>query len=94
MGRRNRNRRILVPEAREGLDRLKAKVMAKQGYTVDPDHPEQVKYEVAKEVGVPLDKDYNGNLTAKEAGKIGGPIGGNMVSEMVKMAKAQLGKKQ
>lgn len=33
-----------------------------------------MKYEVAKEVGVPLKQGYNGDLTAREAGKIGGTI--------------------
>ena len=35
---------------------------------------EQMKYEVAKEVGVPLKQGYNGDLTAREAGRIGGTI--------------------
>ncbi len=35
---------------------------------------ESMKYEVAKEVGVPLKQGYNGDLTAREAGKIGGTI--------------------
>ena len=35
---------------------------------------ENMKYEVAKEVGVNLKDGYNGDLTSKEAGKIGGNI--------------------
>ena len=35
---------------------------------------ETMKYEVAKEVGVPLKQGYNGDITAREAGKIGGTI--------------------
>ncbi len=35
---------------------------------------ESMKYEVAKEVGVPLKQGYNGDLTAREAGRIGGTI--------------------
>lgn len=35
---------------------------------------EQMKYEVAREVGVPLKQGYNGDITAREAGKIGGTI--------------------
>lgn len=35
---------------------------------------EQMKYEVAKEVGVPLKQGYNGDITSREAGKIGGTI--------------------
>lgn len=35
---------------------------------------ENMKYEVAQEVGVNLKHGYNGDLTAREAGKIGGNI--------------------
>ncbi len=35
---------------------------------------EQMKYEVAREVGVNLKQGYNGDLTSREAGKIGGTI--------------------
>ncbi len=48
------------------------------------------KYEIANELGIPLNKGYNGNITASNAGKIGGAIGGNMVKEMVRMAEQQL----
>lgn len=89
-----RKRRPLVPEAREALDQLKVGVMKKEGYKVNPNQPDDVKYEVSKEVNVPLQYGYNGKLTAEEAGKIGGAIGGNMVKELVKMAQEQLSKKQ
>lgn len=89
-----RKRRPLVPEAREALDQLKVGVMKKEGYKVNPNQPDDVKYEVSKEVHVPLQHGYNGKLTAEEAGKIGGAIGGNMVKELVKMAQEQLSKKQ
>jgi hypothetical protein len=82
MARRNK---LLVPEAREGVDQLKAKVANTQ-------NAEQAKYETAKEVGVPLKEGYNGNLTSRQAGKIGGKLGGNMVREMVKMAEERLKK--
>ncbi len=35
---------------------------------------ETMKYEIAKEVGVNLKQGYNGDLTSREAGKIGGNI--------------------
>ena len=35
---------------------------------------EQMKYEIANEVGVNLKQGYNGDLTSYEAGKIGGNI--------------------
>ncbi len=40
---------------------------------------EQFKMEAANEVGVTLNQGYNGNLTSKEAGS----IGGQMVKKMV-----------
>lgn len=40
---------------------------------------EQFKYEVANEIGVPLKKGYNGDLTSKEAGY----VGGYMVKKMI-----------
>ena len=85
--------RILVPDARQALDRLKADVMQAQGYDVDKSEPNNVKYEVANELGIPLSEGYNGKLTSEQAGKIGGPIGGNMVKEMVRMAQEQMLKK-
>lgn len=87
MGRKNR---ILVPEARNQLDQLKVDVMKAKGYTVDDERPDAVKFEIAKELGIPLSEEYNGKLTSKQAGKIGGPIGGNMVKEMVRLAQEQL----
>jgi hypothetical protein len=86
MGRKNRNK-ILVPEARQGLDELKARV-------VGANNTENAKFEAAKEVGVPLNKGYNGKLTSEQAGKVGGRIGGSMVKEMVKMAQESLSKKE
>ena len=35
---------------------------------------DQMKYEVAKEVGVNLKQGYNGDLTSREAGSVGGRI--------------------
>ncbi|MFC4402398.1 small, acid-soluble spore protein, alpha/beta type [Gracilibacillus xinjiangensis] len=78
----NKNR-ILVPEAREGLDQLKAKI-------ANTEDPQKAKFEVAKEQQVSLNQGYNGNIKAKDAGKIGGHLGGNMVKELVKMGQQQL----
>ena len=41
---------------------------------------DKFKYEVASELGVPLKEGYNGDLTAKEAGSIGGEMVKRMVS--------------
>jgi small acid-soluble spore protein D (minor alpha/beta-type SASP) len=83
MARRNK---ILVPEARAGLDALKAKV----AHTTTP---ENAKFEAAEETGIPLKKGYNGQLTSHQAGKVGGRLGGSMVRELVKMAEESLKKK-
>ena len=40
------------------------------------------KYEVANEVGVNLKQVYNGDLSSKDAGR----IGGNMVRKMIQQA--------
>ena len=53
------NKRKLVPEAKEALDRFKM--------------------EAASEVGVTMKQGYNGDLTSKQAGS----IGGQMVKKMV-----------
>jgi hypothetical protein len=55
----NRNNRVLVPQAKEGLNRFKM--------------------EAAGEVGVNLKEGYNGDLTSREAGS----VGGQMVKRMV-----------
>ena len=57
--------RIVVPEAREALDRFKM--------------------EAANEVGVNLKQGYNGDLTSREAGS----IGGSMVKKMIDSYKMQ-----
>lgn len=47
---------------------------------------EQFKMESASEVGVQLKNGYNGDLTAKQAGS----IGGQMVKKMIQNAENQL----
>ncbi|MFD0697864.1 small, acid-soluble spore protein, alpha/beta type [Paenibacillus sp. GCM10027628] len=87
---RRRSNRAIVPGSEHGLGQLKAQVMKAQGYNVNPDRPDLVKYEVARTLGVPLQPGYNGQLRSEDAGKIGGPIGGAMVRELVRMAQQQL----
>jgi hypothetical protein len=53
------NNQILVPQAREALDKFKM--------------------ESASEVGVNLKQGYNGDLTSRQAGS----IGGQMVKKMI-----------
>ena len=55
----NSRNRIVVPEAREAMNKFKM--------------------EAANEVGVNLQSGYNGHLTSREAGS----VGGQMVKKMV-----------
>lgn len=41
-----------------------------------------MKYEIANEIGVDLKKGYNGELTSKEAGYVGGYMVKRMIEEM------------
>ncbi|HEU4964952.1 MAG TPA: alpha/beta-type small acid-soluble spore protein [Bacilli bacterium] len=82
MARRKRNR-LLVPDARDALDRLKGDVMNTMS-------AEEAKYESARRQNVPLTKGDNGELTARQAGKVGGPIGGQMVKKMIALAQMQM----
>ena len=45
---------------------------------------ERFKYEVADELGVPLSNGYNGNLTAKQNGSVGGYMVKKMIEEQEK----------
>ncbi len=91
MSRKRRN--YVVPGAEQAMSAFKTQVMKNEGYTVDPQRPDDVKYEVAKEIGVPLKSDNNGQLTTEQAGHIGGKIGGSMVKEMIRLAQQQLADK-
>lgn len=44
------------------------------------------KYEVASEVGVNLKDGYNGDISARDAGR----IGGNMVKKLIQQAESQM----
>lgn len=46
------------------------------------DSLDKFKYEVASEVGVNLKNGYNGDISAKDAGR----IGGNMVKKLIQQA--------
>lgn len=55
---------------------------------------QNAKFETANELGIQLNKDYNGDMTSRDAGRIGGriggKIGGNMVRKMVEFAENNL----
>ncbi len=79
-----------MPGAEEGLNAFKAEVMRREGYQVDPNRPDDVKYEVAESLGVPLQPEGNGQLSTESVGHVGGKIGGTMVREMIKLAQQKL----
>ncbi len=74
------------------MQAFKADVMKREGYAVNPNRPDDVKFEVAKELGIPLQSGYNGELSTEDAGHIGGKIGGSMVREMIRLAQDKLSK--
>lgn len=50
---------------------------------------DKFKYEVASEVGVNLKEGYNGDISARDAGR----IGGNMVRKLIQQAESQMANK-
>ena len=50
---------------------------------------DRFKYEVANELGVPLTNGYNGNLTSKQNGS----VGGYMVKKMIEQQEKQMAEK-
>ena len=47
---------------------------------------DRFKYEVASEIGVPLTDGYNGDLTSKQNGS----VGGDMVKKMIEAQERQM----
>jgi hypothetical protein len=47
---------------------------------------DRMKYEIASEVGVNLKEGYNGDITAREAGK----VGGQMVKRLIEQAERSM----
>ena len=72
------------------MNAFKAEVMSREGFKVDPARPDDVKYEVAQSLGVPLKPGDNGELSTESAGHVGGRIGGAMVREMIRLAQEKL----
>ncbi|WP_456271463.1 small, acid-soluble spore protein, alpha/beta type [Bacillus sp. AK031] len=79
--------KLLVPESRSGLNKMKADLFQQKDTA-------EVKYEAATEQGIPFNKGYNGELSSREAGKVGGKIGGSMVREMIKLAEESMANKK
>ena len=66
--------------------------MTNSNYKVVPEAREafdKFKYEVASEVGVNLKQGYNGDLSSRDAGR----IGGNMVKKLIETAERQMANK-
>lgn len=61
-----RNKKTLVPEARNALDNMK--------------------HEVANEIGVEFKEGYNGDMTSRDAGR----VGGQMVKKLIDQAEKQM----
>jgi hypothetical protein len=47
---------------------------------------DRMKYEIASEVGVSLKEGYNGDLSARDAGR----VGGNMVKRLIEQAERSM----
>ena len=55
---------------------------------------DDLKFEIAQELGIPFDRGYNGDKPARLMGAIGGKIGGHMVRRMIQFAEQELAKQQ
>ncbi|HIW34111.1 MAG TPA: alpha/beta-type small acid-soluble spore protein [Candidatus Paenibacillus intestinavium] len=89
-----RKRSYVVPGVEQEMQAFKAEVMKREGYAVDPNKVDNVKYEVAAELGVPLHPGENGHLTTESVGHVGGKIGGSMVREMIRLAQEKIAEKE
>ena len=60
------------------LSKKEEKIMAKKSTKAAM---EQFKMEAAREVGVDLSQNYNGDITSKQAGSVGGQMVKKMIEE-------------
>lgn len=87
-----RRRKLLVPEARDGVDQLQTEVMS-EALGRNFHSKEEIKVELAKQLDVPYHQHgSNGDMRAEDAGKIGGSMGGKLVQELVRMSLKSLSK--
>lgn len=87
----SRRRKYVVPGTEREMQAFKGEAMRNEGYAVNPSRPDDVKFEVAKALGVPLKTEgENGALSTASAGKVGGKIGGTMVREMIRLAQQRI----
>jgi small acid-soluble spore protein D (minor alpha/beta-type SASP) len=81
----------MVPERRAHTPAREVEIMARGGKKLLPAHAlDAFKFEVAQELGIPLTRGDNGELTTRDAGAIGGRIGGRMVRILVRYAESSL----
>lgn len=83
------NNQPLVPRAAEALNQLKFEVAQDIGWnpaslTDLQQKIDRSKFEIAREINVPLQQGYNGDLTSRQTGAIGGRLGGRLGGQMVK----------
>lgn len=100
----SRRNRYVNPLAAKALDEMKYEVAEEMGYFQHQsgENPakeydqslNQMKYEVAESLGINLNHGYNGDMTTRDAGRIGGQmggqIGGNMVRKMIEFAESRM----
>ena len=92
----NSSNRMVVPEAKEAMDKFKMEYEHAQfnqelfDKIVDEfmdeakEAMDKFKMEVASELGVPLTNGYNGNLTSYQNGSVGGYMVKKMIEEQEK----------
>lgn len=100
----SRQNRYLNPLAARALEDMKLEVAQELGYFQhqDGNNPQaeydmtldRMKYEVAEDLGIQMNHGYNGDMTTRDAGRIGGQmgghIGGQMVKRMIEYAEARM----
>jgi small acid-soluble spore protein D (minor alpha/beta-type SASP) len=93
---RRRRNRLLVPEAREALDAImQSTANHKAANGTNRNQQTEVVGKVAQSLGIPYSQNGdNGNLTTRQAGRIGGQIGGSMVQKLVAIAEEALAREQ
>lgn len=96
--------RYVNPLAAKALEQMKYETAEELGYLQHQEGKNPAneyqntlnkrKYEVAEDLGIPFDRHYNGEMTTRDAGRVGGQlgghIGGNMVRKMIAYAENQL----
>lgn len=91
---KRRKRNLLVPEAREALEQMKQLIVASTSEKTPGRAPDNASDNpaktMAKSIGVPYREADNGDMKARDAGKIGGNMGGPMVKRLISMAKQEL----